>query len=152
VKEALAALCELKGVGPATATAVLAAYDPTTTPFMADEALTTVRGPPRCLLACLLLCRAFDPQVLGTRNYTVSEALGLANALQSRATELNKAAAAVRAGGAATAADDGDTWTAQRVQMTLWAAAVKPSSAAGKTAKPITHAEEESVQTKKARR
>lgn len=37
LKEAIAQLSVLKGVGPATASAVLAAYAPAEAPFMSDE-------------------------------------------------------------------------------------------------------------------
>lgn len=37
ISKAISALTVLKGVGPATASAVLAAYAPDTAPFMSDE-------------------------------------------------------------------------------------------------------------------
>lgn len=44
VKECINLLCELKGVGPATASAVMAAYKPTFFPFMADEGMKGAGG------------------------------------------------------------------------------------------------------------
>lgn len=46
VKEAILALTEVKGVGPATASLILSVYDPVSVPFFADELFlyTTARG------------------------------------------------------------------------------------------------------------
>ena len=69
LKEALAPLIELKGVGPATATAAVSACD-ASVPFMSDEALVAA---------------------LGYRDYTLKEAVKLTAALQKKAKELNAA-------------------------------------------------------------
>lgn len=67
LKEALTPLTELKGVGPATGTAALAAMHPSV-PFMSDEALLAA---------------------LGSKEYTVKYAVQLMEALQKKARELN---------------------------------------------------------------
>ena len=63
---AIAALSELKGIGPATATALLAAADPSI-PFLSDEASAVV---------------------VGNRDYSAASALALTLALRARAAEL----------------------------------------------------------------
>jgi hypothetical protein len=70
LKAALGALCKLKGVGPATATAVLAAHAPRRCAFMSDEALLAV---------------------LGTKAYTAGEAVELAQRCSERAAALGGA-------------------------------------------------------------
>eukprot|EP00803_Ostreobium_quekettii_P002260 evm.model.scf_410.5 EVM.evm.TU.scf_410.5 scf_410:42674-43833(+) len=67
LRRALARLCELKGVGPATASALLAAFDPSC-PFMSDEALRAALG--------------------GAREYTAGRYMELAAALRSKAEQL----------------------------------------------------------------
>ncbi|GAA6021726.1 hypothetical protein JCM11491_001394 [Sporobolomyces phaffii] len=42
VKASMTRFCTLKGVGPATASAILALYDPRNEPFMSDQAMTYV--------------------------------------------------------------------------------------------------------------
>jgi hypothetical protein len=69
LKEAMAPLIELRGVGPATASAVLSAVDPSV-PFMSDEALAAA---------------------LGTKQYTVAAAGMLMEALQAKAAALTAA-------------------------------------------------------------
>jgi hypothetical protein len=69
LKEALAPLTELKGIGPATASAALSASHPSI-PFMSDEAMQAS---------------------LGYRDYTVKAAVELTAALQKKAKELSAA-------------------------------------------------------------
>ena len=47
VGEGLDVLCQLKGVGPATASVILSVYLPSEIPFMSDEAMDAVLGLPR---------------------------------------------------------------------------------------------------------
>jgi hypothetical protein len=70
LKEALAPLTELKGIGPATASAVLSAAHPSI-PFMSDEAMLGS---------------------LGYKDYTVKAAVEFTAALQKKAKELSAAA------------------------------------------------------------
>ncbi|OQR98253.1 hypothetical protein ACHHYP_08915 [Achlya hypogyna] len=69
LKEAIAAISELKGVGPATASAVLAAFD-SSVPFMGDEALNALA------------------KTIGARQYTLPHFLRFATALRERASVL----------------------------------------------------------------
>lgn len=68
VSAALKRLCDLKGVGPATASAMLALVD-ASCPFMSDEALVAV---------------------LGSRDYTVPVYLRLLEGLQGKAVQLSQ--------------------------------------------------------------
>ncbi|KAL4110110.1 hypothetical protein PRIC1_001803 [Phytophthora ramorum] len=94
------ALCVLKGVGPATASAVLAAYDGSV-PFMADEALEAIAD------------------VIGPRKYTLSHFLSFAEQLRTKAEWLNEQ----RVANDDEQAGSTDVWTAQRVQLCLYAEA-----------------------------
>ena len=47
VVEGLDVLCQLKGVGPATASVILSVYLPSEVPFMSDEAMDAILGLPR---------------------------------------------------------------------------------------------------------
>jgi len=67
LRGAVEALSKLKGVGPATASAVLAAHSPGFAPFMSDEALEAI---------------------VGSRQYTLKEYLQLSEQLQSLASSL----------------------------------------------------------------
>lgn len=67
-QDAMKPLLELKGVGPATATAILSAYHQSI-PFLSDEALVAVTG---------------------GREYTLSAAVRILTALQEKAASLNR--------------------------------------------------------------
>ncbi|CAI8606195.1 unnamed protein product [Vicia faba] len=69
VSTAVSELCVLKGVGPATASAVLAAFAPDLTPFMSDEAMQAALG--------------------NSKDYTLKQYLIFANKLQEKAKELS---------------------------------------------------------------
>lgn len=66
---AISALASLKGVGPATASAVLAAYAPDVAPFMSDEAMVAAVG--------------------NAKDYTLKQYLLFAGKLQKKAKELS---------------------------------------------------------------
>ncbi|XP_047177922.1 uncharacterized protein LOC124844947 [Vigna umbellata] len=69
VSEAVAELTVLKGVGPATASAVLAAFSPHLTPFMSDEAMEAALG--------------------NSKDYSLKQYLKFVDKLQMKAKELS---------------------------------------------------------------
>ncbi|XP_074282437.1 uncharacterized protein LOC141606955 [Silene latifolia] len=69
LSKAVSELTVLKGIGPATASAVLAAYAPDVAPFMSDEAMEAVLG--------------------HSKDYSLKQYLLLAGKLQEKAKELN---------------------------------------------------------------
>ncbi|XP_012068157.1 uncharacterized protein LOC105630802 isoform X1 [Jatropha curcas] len=69
VSKAVSQLTVLKGVGPATASAVLAAYAPDVAPFMSDEAMEAALG--------------------SSKSYTLKQYLFFVDKLQSKAKELS---------------------------------------------------------------
>eukprot|EP00640_Fibrocapsa_japonica_P005129 CAMPEP_0113936432 /NCGR_PEP_ID=MMETSP1339-20121228/3347_1 /TAXON_ID=94617 /ORGANISM="Fibrocapsa japonica" /LENGTH=203 /DNA_ID=CAMNT_0000938905 /DNA_START=25 /DNA_END=633 /DNA_ORIENTATION=+ /assembly_acc=CAM_ASM_000762 len=77
VAEAVKELSKLRGVGPATASAVLAAYCPEECPFMSDEALEAVNG---------------------KREYTLSAYISLRDGLCEKATNLGPSWTAEKVG------------------------------------------------------
>ncbi|CAH0480598.1 unnamed protein product [Peronospora belbahrii] len=100
LRTATEALCVLKGVGPATASAVLAAYDESV-PFMADEALDAIAG------------------IIGPRKYTLPHFLSFVKVLRAKAKWLNEQ----RVANNDDKSEATDLWTAQRVQLCLYAEA-----------------------------
>lgn len=91
---ALSALSDpLKGVGPATASLIISAADPSI-PFMSDEALTAV---------------------LGTRKYTLAEALALTKRLRAKAAALNATVAEDPAASTVV-----PSFSANTLQLALW--------------------------------
>lgn len=107
LKEALAPLTELKGIGPATASAALSAAHPSI-PFMSDEAMQAS---------------------LGYRDYTVKAAVQLTAALQKKAKELSAKELSAGGGGSR-------KWTARSVEQCLFAATKEAGKAATKDAAP----------------
>ncbi|KAI9118374.1 hypothetical protein K1719_010706 [Acacia pycnantha] len=69
ISKAVSELTVLKGVGPATASAVLAAFAPHITPFMSDEALEAALG--------------------NSKDYSLKQYLLFASKLQTKAKELS---------------------------------------------------------------
>ncbi|KAL6995289.1 hypothetical protein U1Q18_005425 [Sarracenia purpurea var. burkii] len=69
VSKAVTQLTVLKGVGPATASAVLAAHAPDLAPFMSDEAMVAALG--------------------NSKDYTLKQYLVFVDKLQAKAKELN---------------------------------------------------------------
>ncbi|KAJ7966485.1 DNA binding protein [Quillaja saponaria] len=69
ISKAVSELTVLKGVGPATASAVLAAYAPELTPFMSDEAMEAALG--------------------NSKDYSLKQYLLFANKLQTKAKDLS---------------------------------------------------------------
>ncbi|XP_026382772.1 uncharacterized protein LOC113278041 [Papaver somniferum] len=69
VSKAITELTVLKGVGPATASAVLAAYAPDVAPFMSDEAMVAALG--------------------NSKDYTLKQYLKFTEKLQNKAKELS---------------------------------------------------------------
>lgn len=69
VSKAVSELTVLKGVGPATASAVLAAYAPDVAPFMSDEAMVAALG--------------------NAKDYTLKQYLVFVDKLQAKAKELS---------------------------------------------------------------
>uniref|UniRef100_A0ACD5W9R2 Uncharacterized protein n=1 Tax=Avena sativa TaxID=4498 RepID=A0ACD5W9R2_AVESA len=69
LSKAITELTVLKGIGPATASAVLAAYAPDVAPFMSDEAMIAALG--------------------NAKEYTLKQYLAFAEKLQAKAKELS---------------------------------------------------------------
>ncbi|KAK3029113.1 hypothetical protein RJ639_038818 [Escallonia herrerae] len=69
VSKAVSELTVMKGVGPATASAVLAAYSPDVAPFMSDEAMVAALG--------------------SSKDYTLKQYLVFVDKLQAKAKELS---------------------------------------------------------------
>ncbi|KAL0545540.1 hypothetical protein IC582_015426 [Cucumis melo] len=69
ISKAVSELTPLKGVGPATASAILAAYAPDVAPFMSDEAMEAALG--------------------NSKDYSLKQYLLFANKLQEKAKELS---------------------------------------------------------------
>ncbi|XP_071716521.1 uncharacterized protein [Rutidosis leptorrhynchoides] len=69
VSKAISELTVLKGVGPATASAVLAAYAPDVAPFMSDEAMVAALG--------------------NSKDYTLKQYLVFVDKLQAKSKELS---------------------------------------------------------------
>ncbi|OWZ02889.1 hypothetical protein PHMEG_00025477 [Phytophthora megakarya] len=140
LRAATEAMCVLKGVGPATASAVLAAYDESV-PFMADEALEAIAGAFRLgslrqwMNKLLTADALLFVDIIGPRKYTLAHFLSFAEQLRAKATWLNDQ----RAANDDKKAGDSELWTAQRVQLCLYAAAhdgAAPASSNKKTASP----------------
>lgn len=87
---AIQAMCNLKGVGPAMASAVLAAASPETVPFMAEE--------------CLMALPDSDDGI----DYTTKEYLKFVEHIRKAAERLNSEC------------KNGKNWTPHKVELALW--------------------------------
>lgn len=94
LKSAVNAFCTLKGVGPATASALLTAFD-SHVPFMSDEALEASTG---------------------SREYTLKHYLGFAKLLKDKAADLNSRGGKGEEGEKFTASDIEKALWVSRVQ------------------------------------
>jgi len=92
--DAMTALTELKAVGPATASAILAPLFPLDCPFMADEVLEAVNG---------------------QRDYTIRAYTSMRKYLVEKAVELSREA---------NKKVNGHEWTAEEVGRAMWSSAV----------------------------
>lgn len=93
-------LCVLRGVGPATASAILRAYDPVKYCFMADESV----------MSCMP----------GKVEYTLKYYLKYLECVCEKAEELSGAGVSVGAGVCAGASVGAGVWTAHDVEKCLW--------------------------------
>eukprot|EP00271_Cylindrocystis_brebissonii_P019679 TRINITY_DN613_c0_g2_i1.p1 TRINITY_DN613_c0_g2~~TRINITY_DN613_c0_g2_i1.p1 ORF type:complete len:284 (-),score=53.77 TRINITY_DN613_c0_g2_i1:475-1326(-) len=107
LKKAIAEMTKLKGVGPATASAILAAYDPMA-PFMSDE--------------------AYDVSVGGSNSYSLKQYLTFAEKIKAKAAELTSKSK--EEGGSAGA------FTPSDVERALWASRVPISVSSTPTSPP----------------
>ncbi|KAL3688503.1 hypothetical protein R1sor_014812 [Riccia sorocarpa] len=109
LKRAITDLTVLKGVGPATASAVLAVYAPDVAPFMSDEAMMAALG--------------------NAKDYTLKQYLVLAEKLLTKAKELT--------GYQEDALSESEKldWSPTNVERAIWASSVqlKDSNDAAKT-------------------
>ncbi|CAI0464355.1 unnamed protein product [Linum tenue] len=97
LSKAVSALTVLKGVGPATASAVLAAYAPDVAPFMSDEFNTCIYW--------WIWWKAMEAALGNSKDYTLKQYLLFADKLQAKAKELNTI---------------GDSFTSSDVERALW--------------------------------
>ena len=138
VGAAIDALCALKGVGPATATALVSAADPSV-PFLSDEALTAV---------------------LGAREYSRPAALRVTAALRQRAEELNGVQQQQEGKGKeekGKSCSSSSSWTASKVERALWSASRAEDDegegeAKGEEGKKEVEANEEKEKEKKKKK
>ena len=93
IKAALQRLCALKGIGPATASAVLSAYDPSIA-FTSDEAMMAV---------------------MGSKDYTVKAVVELTEAARKKAAALSAAQ------GSLGRSQPSGVWTARKIEQCLFA-------------------------------
>ncbi|KAI9201555.1 hypothetical protein LWI28_025273 [Acer negundo] len=134
LNKAVSELTVLKGVGPATASAVLAAYAPHVAPFMSDEAMEAALG--------------------NSKDYSLKQYLLFANKLLAKAKEYSDANCGRFSSDVRILMElisEGESFTASDVERALWSSAIRAKLPA-KQSDPGTEIKTSKISKRKRKR